>query len=90
MPLFFQKFTLHHFTLMKDLHQYTFLLTQKNPKRTFTFTKNRESKSSLWLALQQPVTKGECTQALPGSFSRNHAPYHSIKPPLWWTEPLGL
>lgn len=82
LPPFFQKFTLHHFTLMKDLHQYTFLLTKRNPKRIFTFTKKWESKSSIWLALQQPVTKGACTQALPGSFSRNHAPYHSIKPPL--------
>lgn len=59
---FFQKFTLHHFTLMKNLHQYMFLLTKRNPKRIFTFTKRWESKSHIWLASQQPVTKGACAQ----------------------------
>lgn len=33
----FQKFELHHFTFIKDLHV-LFLLTKRNPKRNFAFT----------------------------------------------------
>ena len=35
----FPKFALRRFAFTKDLHQYLFLLTERNPKKTFAFTK---------------------------------------------------
>lgn len=46
--LAFQKFVLHHFAFMKDLHWYLFLLNERNPKRIFVFTeKGKKCKQCL-------------------------------------------
>lgn len=40
-PPAFPKFALCHFAFTKDLYQSLFLLTERNPKKTFAFTKKK-------------------------------------------------
>ena len=50
----YSKIHVSHFTFMKDLGQYLFLLTERNLKGIFTFTrKSKEQKDRSVLALQQ-------------------------------------
>lgn len=72
----FQKFTIHHLTLTKDLHQNLFL-AERNLKRIFIFTKKRQKlKIALSICLAASHYRGS-KQHQSGSFSRNYTQHLS-------------
>lgn len=82
----FHKFTLPLFALMKDLHQYLLLLSERHPKRIYTFTlKGEEWKQRSAFVWQPDITEAACTSSSesgpPNSFPQNYIQHPSIKPP---------
>ena len=81
----FWEFALHHFTFIKDLHSYLFLLTKRNLRKIFTLRKREESKNRVehvfhsWL-----LTEAVHTQAVralpPSSFPESCTQPLSIRP----------
>lgn len=63
-PSTFWKSTLCHFAFAKDLHQYLFLLNDRNPKKNSYFTKKVKSKISIQCVLQWVIVE---TGALVGA-----------------------
>lgn len=59
----FWKFALYHFAFTKDLHEYLFSLTERNPKRVFAFIRKSESGNSVQPLFCRNLLRGSATPA---------------------------